>query len=95
MLKLWDSVVEVGCNAINHPGMTNCCRTSCVVSGGRMRWNGLMLCQGKFRVNIGQKLFTERMVKYWSKLPGEVVMAPSLLMFKNYLDNALAGMVYL
>ena len=36
---------------------------------------------------------TERVVKHWNKLPREVVMAPSLLMFKKHLDNTLSYVI--
>ncbi|KFW10939.1 hypothetical protein N327_06829, partial [Fulmarus glacialis] len=49
--------------------------------------------QGKFRLGIRNKLFTERVDKHCNKLPKEVVMAPSLSAVKKRLDNALRYMV--
>ena len=40
-----------------------------------------------------KKLFIERVVKHWNRLPREVVMAPSLLVFRKHLDNALRYLV--
>jgi len=44
-------------------------------------------------LDIGKKLFTVRMVRHWSRLPREVVAAPSLETFKVRLDQALSYMV--
>ena len=51
--------------------------------------NGSELGHGRFRLDIRKRLFAARVVKYWNRLPREVVDAPSLSVFKRHLDNAL------
>jgi len=58
-----------------------------------MRGKGLKLRQGRFRSDIRKNFFTERVIKYWSRLPGEVVESPSLEVFKKRVDMALQVMV--
>ena len=48
-----------------------------------MRGNGFKLREGRFR----------RVVRYWNRLPREVVDAPSLEAFKARLDGALGSLV--
>ena len=57
------------------------------------RGNGFKLKEGRFRLDIKKKFFTVRLVRHWNSLPGEVVDAPSLAVFKARLDGALSNLV--
>ena len=57
------------------------------------RWDkggGLKLKEGRFRLDVRGKFFTERVVRYWNRLLSE---APSLEVFKTRLDGALGNLV--
>jgi len=49
--------------------------------------------EGRFRLDFRKKFFTVRVVRYWNRLPREVVDAPSLEVLKARLDGALSDMV--
>jgi len=63
------------------------------VDGNRTRGNGLKLRQGRFRLDIRRKLFTQRVVPHRNRLSKEVVDAPSLDALKASLDVALGSLV--
>jgi len=59
----------------------------------RTRGNSLQLKEGRFRLNIRNKLFTVSVVRHWHRSPREAVDAPSLEVFKARLDGALSNLV--
>ena len=48
---------------------------------------------GRFRLDIRRKFFTQRVVTHWNRLPKEVVDVPSLEAFNVRLDVALGSLV--
>jgi len=58
-----------------------------------MRGNGFKLEEGRFRLDIGKKFFTVRVVRHWNRLPSEDVDAPSLEGSQARLDGALSNLV--
>ncbi|KFR04489.1 hypothetical protein Y956_09943, partial [Nipponia nippon] len=55
--------------------------------------NGFKLKESRFRLDIRKKFFTMRVVRHWTRLPREVVDAPSLAVSKARLDGALSNLV--
>jgi len=64
------------------------------VCSDRARGNDCKLEEGRFRLDIGKKFFTMRVVRHWHRLPREAVAAPSQAVFKARLDGALSTLVW-
>ncbi|KFZ68594.1 hypothetical protein N338_01887, partial [Podiceps cristatus] len=54
---------------------------------------GLKLKEGRFKLDMRGKFFTERVVRGWNRLPREVGDAPCLEVFMDRLDGSLGNLV--
>jgi len=59
----------------------------------RTRGNCFKLKEGRFRLDIRRKFFTEGVVRCWNRLPREAVVAPSLDVLKARLEGALSNLI--
>ena len=59
-----------------------------------MRGKGFRLEEGRFRLDLGEKFFTGRLVRHWDGWRSEVVDVPSLEASQARLDGAVSNLVY-
>lgn len=59
----------------------------------KARENVLKLHEERFRLDVRKKIFIERVVKDWNRLPSEVAESPSLEVLKRCVDAVLKDRV--
>ena len=62
-----------------------------VYSSDRRKGNGFKLKEGRFRLDVQKKFFTQRKVRHWKRLYREAECAPFLEEFKARLDEILGN----
>mgnify|MGYP001852140921 CR=1 FL=1 len=48
----------------------------------------------RFRLDVRQDFFTQKVVRHWNRLPRDVVAAPSLEAFKASLDATMGSLIW-
>ena len=66
----------------------------CLDTASITRGHSFKLEKCRFRLSVRQNFFSNRIVDKWSRLPENVVNAPSVQAFKNQLDDHLASEMY-
>ena len=56
--------------------------------------NGFNLKEGRFKLDVRLKFFTQKVVRCWNWLPREAVYAPSLEVLKARLDENLGSLIW-
>jgi len=63
------------------------------VTSDRTQGKGMKLRQGKFRLDVRKRFFTEGVGSHWNRLPREVVTAPNRSEFQGLLHSLLSHLV--
>ena len=63
------------------------------VISDRTRGNGFKLKEGRFRLDVREKI-TQRVMRHWHRLPREAVNAASLEAFRARLDGLLGSLIW-
>lgn len=60
----------------------------------RIQKNGMELQQESYSQDVGKRFFIEWVVMHWNRLPGAVVMTPSMSVFQKHLATLIYGHIF-